>query len=89
MLASRNARQRGDLDTARWAANHALLAAPEDELLLAERIRTEHAAGRLDEVQRLVRHVTRTARVLGVDLLPDTVDLCQEVIEGRLRARAL
>lgn len=88
VMASQTARQRGDLDTARWAANRGLLAAPEDELLLVERIRVEHAAGRVDDVERLVRQLTRSARVLGVDLLPETIDLCQEVIEGRLRARA-
>jgi hypothetical protein len=33
----------GDLERARWAASRALLAAPGDELLLAVRIRTEHA----------------------------------------------
>lgn len=88
VMAARAARERGDLDTSRWAANRALVAAPDDELLLGERIRTEHAAGRADEVVRLVARVTRTARTLGVDLLPETVDLCQEVVEGRLRARA-
>lgn len=88
VVAARLARERGDLDTARWATNRALAAAPDDELLLGERIRTEHAAGRADEVQRLVTRVTRTARALAVDLLPETVDLCQEVLEGRLRARA-
>lgn len=88
VLAARLARQRGDLDTSRWAANRALAAAPDDELLLGERIRTEQAAGRPDEVHRLVQRVTRTARVLGVDLLPETIDLCQEVVEGRRRARA-
>lgn len=88
VVAARAARQRGDLETARWAANRALVAAPDDELLLGERIRVEHAAGRTDEVQRLVTRVTRTARVLGLDLLPETVELCQESVEGRLRARA-
>ena len=38
-------------------------------------------------MERLVRQVTRQARVLGVDLLPETVELCQQVIEGRSRAR--
>lgn len=88
LVAAERARQLGDLDTSRWAANRALVASPEDELLFAERIRTEHAAGRTDEVERLVRHVTRITRLLDVDLLPETVDLCQEVIEGRRRARA-
>lgn len=88
VVAARLARAKGDLDRSRWAANRGLVAAAEDELLLGERIRTEHAAGRTDEVRRLVQRVTRTARQLGSDLLPETVDLCQEVIEGRLRARA-
>lgn len=87
VVASRVARERGDLDSARWAANRALVAAPEDELLLVERIRTEHAAGRPDDVRRLAQRVHRTARVLGVDLLPETIDALQETIEGRLRAR--
>ncbi|MFZ0530709.1 MAG: bacterial transcriptional activator domain-containing protein, partial [Propionicimonas sp.] len=77
----------GDLDLARWAAARALVVAPEDEQLLCARIRTEHRAGNRPEVERLVNQVTRQARLLGVDLLPDTVTLCQQVIEGRLRAR--
>jgi nucleoid-associated protein YgaU len=77
-----------DLDLARWAAARALVVAPEDELLLVARIRTEHQAGNAADVERLVNQVTRQARVLGVDLLPETVQLCQQVIEGRLRARA-
>lgn len=77
-----------DLDLARWAAARALTVAPEDELLLAARIRTEHQAGNAADVERLVNQVTRQARVLGVDLLPETIELCQQVIEGRSRARA-
>lgn len=79
---------RGDIDLARWAAARALAVAPEDEQLLCARIRTEHRAGNPTEVERLVNQVTRQARVLGVDLLPETVELCQQVVEGRLRARA-
>ena len=48
---------------------------------------TEHRAGNRDDVERLVSQVTRQARILGVDLLPETVEVCQQVIEGRLRAR--
>lgn len=77
----------GDLDLARWAASRALVVAPEDEQLLCARIRTEHRAGNRAEVDRLVQRVTRQARLLGVDLLPETVSLCQEVVEGRVRAR--
>lgn len=86
VLASR-AREERNLELARWAANRALAAAPDDELLLGERLRTEYAAGRLDEVDRLAARLHRTARKLGTDLLPETVDVLQEVMEGRLRAR--
>jgi hypothetical protein len=78
---------RGDIDLARWAAARGLVVAPEDEQLLCARIRTEHRAGNRADVERLVGQVTRQARILGVDLLPETVELCQQVIEGRLRAR--
>ena len=86
VLAAR-AREERDLDLARWAVNRALAAAPDDELLLGERLRVEYAAGRLDEVDRLARRMQRTARTLGIDLLPSTIDLLQELMEGRLRAR--
>lgn len=80
--------ERGDIDLARWAASRALVVAPEDEQLLCARIRTELRASNTTEVARLVNQVTRQARVLGVDLLPETVALCQQALEGRLRARA-
>lgn len=88
VLLTRWAIDHRDLDLARWAAARALLAAPEDELLLVERIHTEHLAGNTGEVERLVRWVTGQARVLGVDLAPETVDACQRVMEGRTRPRA-
>lgn len=87
VVAARRALAAGDTDTARWAASRALVAAPDDEVLMVERIRTEHRAGRTEDVHRLVQRVTRTARALGLDLLPETVDACQEVLEGRIRAR--
>jgi predicted GNAT family N-acyltransferase len=65
-----------------------LVVAPDDELLLCARLHTEHQAGNSAETERLVNHITRQARLLGVDLLPETIELCQQVIEGRLRARA-
>lgn len=77
----------GDLNVARWACARALLAAPEDELLMRLRIRTEHMANNHSEVQRLVLHLTRAARQLGVDLEEETVLLLQEVMEGRRRMR--
>jgi LysM repeat protein len=77
----------GDLEQARWAASRALLAAPGDELLLAARIRTEHAAGNSAETERLTLQLAAQARTLGVDLDPETVSLLQRVMEGQVRAR--
>ncbi|MBN9104614.1 MAG: LysM peptidoglycan-binding domain-containing protein [Propionibacteriaceae bacterium] len=77
-----------DLDLARWAASRALTVAPEDELLLRARLTTEYQAGHLTDCERLVNQLTRQAKILGVDLMPETIELCQRVIEGQLRARA-
>ena len=77
----------GDLERARWAASRALLAAPGDELLLAARIRTEHAAGNRAETERLTLQLAAQARTLGVDLDDETVSLLQQVMEGQVRAR--
>jgi len=74
----------GNIDQARWAASHALKAAPEDEQLLCVRARTEHLAGNRTEVERLVTWITRNARNLGTDLLPDTITVLQEVMGSRL-----
>lgn len=87
LVLTERALARRDLDLARWAAARALTVAPADELLMAARIRTEHLAGNTTEVNRLVTHVTRQARQLGVDLLPETIELCQQVVEGSIRAR--
>jgi LysM repeat protein len=77
----------GDVERARWAAARALLAAPGDELLLAARVRTEHAAGNAAETERLALQLAAQARTLGVDLDPETVSLLQRVMEGQVRAR--
>ncbi|MBO0812623.1 MAG: bacterial transcriptional activator domain-containing protein [Microlunatus sp.] len=77
-----------DIDLARWAASRALTAAPQDEFLMGARIRTEHQAGNGAEVERLALQLAAQGRALGVDLHPETVDLLQQVMEGRLRARA-
>jgi hypothetical protein len=77
----------GDVDQARWAASRALAAAPGDELLLAARIRTEHAAGNRPETERLALQLAAQARTLGVDLDLETVSLLQRVMEGQVRAR--
>lgn len=76
-----------DLDTARWAVNRALQAAPEDELLMGVRIRCEFVAGDKAQVDRLVLALTRHARLVGVDLQDETVTLLQEVVEGQARSR--
>ena len=77
----------GDLELARWAAARALLAAPGDELLLAARIRTEHAAGKRGRDRAPRAPVGGAGRTLGVDLDPETVTLLQRVMEGQVRAR--
>lgn len=85
----RLALEHGDIETARWAAAKGLLAVPEDELLLGLRLKTEHLAGNDVEADRLVLHITRHARQLGVDLLDETVELLQQTVEGQARARAI
>jgi LysM domain len=77
----------GDLDLARWSAARALVAAPGDELLMTVRIRTEHQAGNDADTERLTLQLAAQARSLGVDLDPGTVELLQQVMEGRVRAR--
>ena len=83
----RRALDLNDLDTARWAVNRALQAAPEDELLMGVRIRCEFVAGDKAQVDRLVLALTRHARLVGVDLQDETVTLLQEVVEGQARSR--
>ncbi len=87
LVLTERALARAQIDLARWAIERAAVVAPADERLLGARIRVEHRAGNLGEVTLLVHQVTEQARALGVDLLPETVLLCQEVIEGRIRAR--
>ncbi|MCL2784735.1 MAG: LysM peptidoglycan-binding domain-containing protein [Propionibacteriaceae bacterium] len=70
----------GDIEQARWACGRALLAAPEDETLMCARLRVEHAAGNRMEVERLVSWISRNARNLGIDLLPETLDTLQDVL---------
>lgn len=86
VLADR-ARQIGDLDRVRWATSRGLTAAPDDELLMSQRLRAEHEAGNISESERLSRRIIARARTLDVDLLDDTVDLLQEIAEGQVRAR--
>lgn len=79
--------ERGDLDLARWAVGRALVAAPEDELLLAARVRIEHRAGNDKEVERLALRLVRMARELNIELADETVELLQEAMEGGPRRR--
>lgn len=81
--------ERGDLDLARWAANRALIAAPEDERLLCLRVRIEHRANNPAEVERLALRMVRHARRLNIDLDEETVELLQQVMEGQPRSRGL
>lgn len=76
-----------DVELARWAASRALLVAPGDELLLVARIKTEYRAGNHPEVERLSLQLAAHARTLEIDLRPETVDVLQEMMEGRVRAR--
>ena len=82
---AQRALDRHDLDVARWAASRALMAAPEDDLLMMIRIRTEYAAGNRAEVQRLMMHITRQARDLGIDLSDEMIELLQEVSDPHQR----
>lgn len=72
---------RNDLRLARWATAHGLLAAPDSEALLTDRLRTENQAGNLTDVQRLAGRISANARALGVDLLDET----QEVLRATAR----
>jgi len=87
VVLSERALSRCDVQLARWASGQGLIAAPEDDRLLAVCVRIEHMAGNQAEVERLALHITRTASRLGYDLPDETVLLLQEVLEGGQRAR--
>ncbi|MEA5153290.1 LysM peptidoglycan-binding domain-containing protein [Raineyella sp.] len=76
-----------DLDLAKWAIGRGLVAAPADELLLRRLLVAEHRSGNTREVERLVFTLNKQAHTLGIDLLPETVSLMQEVLEGGIRIR--
>lgn len=77
-----------DVDLARWAIGRGLVAAPNDEALLRRLLVCEGRTGDRRQVERLVFRLNAQARDLGVDLLPETVVVMQEVLEGGIRARA-
>ncbi|WIY82553.1 LysM peptidoglycan-binding domain-containing protein [Propionimicrobium sp. PCR01-08-3] len=87
VVLSRRAMQAGDLDSAQWAIDQAVLAGADDELLAAARIRLAHLQGDDASADQLILQLTRSARSLGVDLEDETVALLQEVAEGRVRLR--
>lgn len=89
LVLAERALAQGEIDLGRWATNRALVAAPEDERLLATRVRVEHRAGNHSEVERLALRLVRSARKLNVDLADDTVTLLQEVMEGHPRSRTI
>lgn len=72
---------RNDLRLARWATAQGLLAAPDSETLLTDRLRTEDQAGNRTDVQRLAGRISANARALGVDLLDET----REVLRATAR----
>ncbi|MCL1906793.1 MAG: LysM peptidoglycan-binding domain-containing protein [Propionibacteriaceae bacterium] len=80
VVATHRCLERNDIDGARWVASRALVAAPEDERLLAVRILTEHNAGNRFEVERLASWVIRNARNLCVDVFPETTTILQHVL---------
>ena len=80
VVAANRCLKQGDIDRARWAANRALVAAPEDELLLGAKVLIEHTAGNKMEAERLISWITRNARNVGIDLLPQTVAILKEVM---------
>ncbi len=71
--------EKGNIDQARWAVSQALVASPGDEKLLCLRIETETAAGNREGVERLVSQVMRQAKIIGIDLDDDTVELINRV----------
>jgi len=87
VVAARKCLDLGRLDQARWATNRALLAAPDDETLLVTRIEVEYAAGNRTEVERLAGWVTRNARSIGIDLLPESAAVLRAVLSSPRPAR--
>lgn len=70
-----HALDQGDLGLARWSNGQGLLADPESERLLTDKIMIADRAGDHDEVQRLIGKVSANARALELDLSDDTQDV--------------
>lgn len=87
VVLARSALERDDADLARWACERALVAAPDDELLVCELMRAEALSGRRRVVQALGHRLAQVSATTGNDLRPETVATCQQLLEGRPRAR--
>lgn len=70
-----------DIRTARWAAAHGLGATPEDEILLADRLRTELAAGSTGEAIRMAERIRHQAGRVGIPPLPETRQLLATAVQ--------
>ena len=70
---------RNDLELARWAATRGLLAEPESETLLVDRLRTEAQAGNRGEVARLSGRIESTVRHLGGTMCEETQEVLRAV----------
>lgn len=89
VVLARRSLELGELDTAAWAIERGVVANPDDESLLAVSLLLAARSGDQQQVDALVLQITRRARMLGVDLQPQTVLVLQEVVEGRRRASAV
>ena len=70
---------RNDLELARWAAGRGLLAEPESETLLVDRLRTEAQAGNRNEVARLSGRIESSVRHLGGTMCEETQEVLRAV----------
>lgn len=70
-----------DVRTTRWAAADGLDAAPEDEILLDDRLRTELAAGSTRESIRMAERIRQQAGRVGISPLPGTRQLLASAVQ--------
>lgn len=89
VVLARRALEYDDLETASWAIERGEVANPDDESLLATTLLLADKSGDQQRIDALVLQITRRARLLGVDLRPETVEILQKVVEGNRRTRAL
>ena len=70
---------RNDLELARWAAARGLVAEPESETLLVDRLRTEAQAGNRSEVARISGRIESSVRYLGGTMCEQTQEVLRAV----------